>query len=259
MKSIPFLLTFLAFNLLCLGSMASAQDVSATFEAVKPALALFSYSEKGGIHFGTAFCIRSTPSESYFLTNKHVAGSHGIVDVDLLGIPGRTFAGTVVARSNDVDAAIVRVDIGNIRELKLASQPPRVGQPVSIVGFPLFQMRYSLSSHDLVASLHTGMVNALLFDGGYIEYDAQTDRGNSGGPILDSSSGLVYGLVTYIFPGASRVIQNNVGVSVSDLSEMLARAKIKSSASSSPSQEALQSAQAFFLSAATSTGDASWR
>lgn len=251
------MLICLLFNVIFAGSRASAQEVSATFEVVKPALALLSYSEQGDIHFGTAFCIQSTAAASYFLTNKHVVGSRKTVDVNVLSRPGRTFDGTIVAQSAVVDAAIVRVEVGSIKTLKLASSSPRVGQPVSIVGFPLFQLRYLLSSHSLAASVHSGIVNALLFDGAYIEYDAQTDKGSSGGPIVDSGNGRVYGLVTYVFPGASRVIQNNIGVSVSDLSELLARIKFAHAPPAVPSTAALKSAQAFFSSAAASQVDVS--
>src|ERR1019366_1632282 len=34
-------------------------------------------------------------------------------------------------------------------------------------------------------------------NGYYIEFDAQSEPGNSGGPVFDSESGLVYGVVTY--------------------------------------------------------------
>ncbi len=250
----PVVVMCLLLNGLFASSMASAQDVSGTFDAVKPALALLSYTDQGNIHFGTAFCIKSSGATSYFLTNKHVVSSRKTINVDLLGAPGHTFTGTVVAQSPSVDAAIVRVDVGSVKTLQLATDPPRVGQAVSIVGFPLFQVRYLLSSHNLVASLHSGTVNALLFDSAYIEYDAQTDKGNSGGPIVDNSTGKVYGIVTYIFPGASRVIQNNFGVSVSDFPDLLASINLADVPAVVPSPQALQSAQGFFSSAAASTG-----
>lgn len=247
-------LVLLLLSVLFVGSVASAQSVSATFEVVKPALALLSYTEQGNTHFGSAFCVRSTGAASYFLTNRHVVGSRTFVNVDLVGAREHTFTGTVVAQSSSVDAAMVRVDVPNVQTLQLATDAARVGQAVSIVGFPLFAVRYLLSSHNLVPSMNSGTVNAVLFDGAFLEYDAQTDQGNSGGPIVDSTTGKVYGMVTYVFAGASPVIQNNVGVSISDFPELLTSIRLAGPAGAVPSQEALHRAQVFFSSTATSMG-----
>jgi hypothetical protein len=47
----------------------------------------------------------------------------------------------------------------------------------------------------LTPSLHEGTVNALPANAYYLQYDAQTEPGNSGGPVFDADTGVVFAIV----------------------------------------------------------------
>lgn len=70
-------------------------------------------------------------------------------------------------------------------------------------------------------SFHQGSISAIVSDAGYIEYDAQTDHGNSGSPLFDLQDGTVYGLVTLVNTGATGALQNNFAISANTLKSFL--------------------------------------
>lgn len=185
-----------------------------TFARIKPSLALVTYSEGKHIYFGTAFCIKSTTNRSYFITNKHVVGPDHFVTLYLADRPSAYKIGTVVARGTQ-DVAIVEIEEGDIPPLTLASDRPQEGQRIAIAGFPAIQVSYFIATHQAVPSYHAGSISALLLGGRLLEFDALSDHGNSGGPLFDVDSGLVYGIVTWGLPGASPAVQNNLALAIS--------------------------------------------
>jgi V8-like Glu-specific endopeptidase len=185
--------------------------------------------------FGSAFCIASTDSASYFITNRHVINGASRVDVFLVARPGRLYSAKVIRTTvgslnwSTLDAAIFEVSTGNIPKLQLSSRNPSEGQAVAIAGFPATQIEFFIDRLGLSPSLHEGTVNALPASGFYIEYDAQADHGNSGGPLFDAKSGLVYGIVTLgIASPASTAVQTNLAISILRVSSFIANAKLPS-------------------------------
>jgi hypothetical protein len=63
-------------------------------------------------------------------------------------------------------------------------------------------------------------------NGSFIEYDAQTDRGNSGGPLFDIDTGLVYGLVTWVSTGTTGALQNNLAIAMLQTLAFLSHANV---------------------------------
>jgi len=183
-------------------------------ESVRRTLAIVASGSNGDVRLGTAFCVYSDSSSSYFLTNAHVVGGTAIVAVRLEQ-DQHIHRGYVLSRGAwPLDFAVVKVQKGSVPYLKLSAAPPAPGQSIAIMGYPGIQL-----TTDLHASVHAGIVNDVI-KGYYIEHDALTDEGNSGGPLFDPRTALVYGVVTAFIPSeTARAVQNNIAI-------MASRAKV---------------------------------
>jgi len=181
-------------SILSLTSVAQGADLAATFSTIKPSIAIIGTDD--GV--GTGFCVASTGSFSYYLTNAHVVGSATSVTVYRHDPTEQILKGTVMATGGaelDPDLAVVRVPAGNIPPLRLRLSSLNEGSPVATAGYPSAQYRLAAFSGELVPAVHIGSISAIVNRGRVIEYDAQTLPGNSGGPLLDPTSGDVLGVV----------------------------------------------------------------
>lgn len=198
-----------------------AQSASAAYSRIEPSLALIVARNGNTFVTGTGFCIGSRESVAYLLTNRHVVGSDAAPTVVLMS--NRKALRGAVARVSRLDAAVIAVDGTNCTPIALSRSAPPVGTQIGIAGFPSFQV--DLSSVDrLSPSFHAGSVSAMISSGALIEYDAQTDHGNSGSPLFDLATSTVYGLVTYVNTGSTGALQNNVAISVAALAPFLTNA-----------------------------------
>jgi S1-C subfamily serine protease len=221
--------------------ITKAQDASATTQKILPSLALIIASSAKTTELGTAFCFWSTPSKSYFLTNRHVV--EGATEVQVrpqlgngIGQPTALYKGRVypvkapyadpitVNLPEQQDLRVVVIDVGKIPYLTLSTRNPALGQSIGIAGFPWFQYAVADDARTETPSVHFGHANSFP-ELRYIEFDAVTDHGNSGGPLFDGRTGIVYGVVTLVVQSQkSQAVQNNlaidansVGVFLSDL------------------------------------------
>ena len=133
----------------------------------------------------------------HVITNYHVIGGADSIEVVLHD--QMTYEADVVGISPSHDLAVLRIEVppGTLRPVEIGdSEGLRVGQSVYAIGNPF----------GLSATLTTGIVSALGrriegVDGTPIENVIQTDaainRGNSGGPLLNSA-GRVIGVNTQI-------------------------------------------------------------
>jgi hypothetical protein len=71
--------------------------------------------------------------------------------------------------------------------------------------------------------LHEGTVNALPAGGYFIQYDAQTEPGNSGGPLFDVETAVVYGIVVAKLRSSN---ESNVAIAANRLSAFLQNAHV---------------------------------
>ncbi len=138
---------------------------------------------------GSGFFIRR---DGVLLTNYHVAGGEGVVQVGLAD--GRQLRGEVIGGDGALDVSVVRVPLDDAPVIAVGnSDELQVGQTAIAIGNPL----------GLERTLTTGVVSALnrspqgLLFGGLIQTDAAINQGNSGGPLLDSR-GRVIGINTVI-------------------------------------------------------------
>jgi TonB family protein len=193
------------------------------YHTVKQSLAFIAAKNSNGMMVGSGFCISSTDTMSYVLTNHHViADSQKILVAFQSPTLKRAYA-TVYRDNPDDDIAILAVPIGKIPALPLAKVRPVEGTRIATAGYPSTNIELAMAGLGIVPSLHVGLVNALPAKGHLILFDAQTEHGNSGGPLFDVNSSLVYGVV---FAKMGGYRESNLAISVSFLSPFLASAHL---------------------------------
>jgi S1-C subfamily serine protease len=141
-----------------------------------------------GTATGTGFLV----GPNLVATVDHVVD--GAVSVKLKRNGADLGAATVIGTDSRRDLALLRTTVpidGHV--FKLAPRPPRLGEDVAALGFPL---GLPLTVTRGTAS---GSGRSVFIDGvnrrGLIQTDAAVNHGNSGGPLLSTSTGDVLGLV----------------------------------------------------------------
>lgn len=195
---------------------ATKASVSETYQKLKPSLAFVLTEDSQGLATGTAFCIGSNATTSYFLTNHHVVGDAGEIRLLLASGSKKLMTAKVLTIADaPLDAAIIAVDEPALPVAMLANDLPAEGRPIAVAGYPAIQIQIAMADMGLSPSVHEGTVNALPGNGQYIEYDAQTDHGNSGGPVFDPSSGAILGIATLgVSSRQSTAVQENLAIPI---------------------------------------------
>jgi len=152
---------------------------------------------------GSGFLIAKDANYGYIATNEHVVavepGERRRVQVVFnSGVPRQeaVLPAEVVAEDEYRDLAILRVRSPNLPEpLQLSSpQPPRETAQVWVLGFPFGEMLATSKLHPSI-TITTGTITSLRLDDygkvTRVQVDADINEGNSGGPIVDASGGLV--------------------------------------------------------------------
>ncbi len=142
--------------------------------------------QRGGS--GTAWLVTAR----HWVTNQHVVGDR--TSVTLIGPNGSEVRTTVVTTdpANDIALLVADAPLPGARPIPIALQPAKVGERVTVIGFPLPDQMGAK------AKLTTGDVSALsgtVDDPRFYQFSAPIQPGNSGGPLLNSS-GEVIGIVT---------------------------------------------------------------
>ncbi|HEY9085837.1 MAG TPA: serine protease [Candidatus Tyrphobacter sp.] len=217
---------------------AQTSDGMSTYSVIAPSLAFVIAKDGKHIATGTAFCIGNRDGDAYFLTNRHVIATDSAPAMVMGSDPSSLSRGQVV-RVSTMDAAVVAVDSATCSPLKLSTSPPPVGTRIAIAGYPYFQLVMSEGNlRDLAPSFHEGSVSGMDVSAEFIEYDAQTDHGNSGSPLVDAQSGIVYGLVMGVNTGKTGALQNNIAISVNALQTFLVNAHANVSFAAAPAPAA---------------------
>jgi S1-C subfamily serine protease len=207
----------------CLFATLPAAAAGSAFDQLKGSLALIAYpvaDKRLTMAFGTGFCVSSSPTKSYFVTNNHVVtDALGNVAPNVFAIlaknPATRYKAAVVRHSANPDLAIVSIDAPCDATVKVSPSVPDAGEDIAIAGFPyteVCELAGLCSPGLLVPNAHKGRLLPVLSrgtvneaqEGTYaIVYDALADHGNSGGPLFDYHSGAVYGVVVDALPGYS--------------------------------------------------------
>lgn len=172
----------------------TSSSIAAVYERVKDGVVEVSTSGATGGATGSGFVI---DEEGHIVTNQHVVDSAGSVSVRFAD--GSEVSAQIVGTDASTDIAVLDVDRPPARLTPLsfaADGSLQVGNQVIAIGSPF----------DLEGTLTTGVISALGREiespnGFTIENAVQTDaalnRGNSGGPVLDTQ-GRVVGVAAQI-------------------------------------------------------------
>lgn len=211
-----------ATSVLLSANAATGQETTSSVIAsvIKKSLAHIIVRNGKGVASGTGFCIGSHGGTAYILTNKHVIASDIRPRIVLQSDPDSELYGRI-DRLSTLDAAVIAVENASCVPLTLSTNVPTVGTPIGIAGFPAFQVAIARDASSAEASFHAGSVSALPATGAYIEYDAQTDRGNSGSPLFDAKTGVVVGLVSLVNTGTTGALQNNLAISIRTIASFI--------------------------------------
>lgn len=174
------------------GSASEGLDSSSVFTAVKTALAMV-VTDGGN---ATAFCVASDAKASYYVTNAHVVKGSKELFVYRQRPHFEKMIGNVVAegKPDEIDLAVIRVDIAGIAPLKLQKALPKDETPIGVAGYPRAQVNFARVSGELVPAIHLGTITAVVEGGKGILHDALSRPGSSGGPVFDIASGEVIGV-----------------------------------------------------------------
>lgn len=142
------------------------------------------------ISLGSGFIVRS---DGFVVTNNHVI--KGAKDIKVITQSGQTYEAKLYAVDPSTDLAVLKVNATNLPSLKFDnSDKIKVGDWVIAIGNP-FGLGGTVSSG--IVSARERNINIGLYDQ-FIQTDAAINKGNSGGPMIDTR-GRVIGVNTAIF------------------------------------------------------------
>jgi serine protease Do len=174
-----------------------------------------------GRHFGSAQGSGFLISEDgYAVTNNHVVERASTVEVTT--DDGKIHTAKVVGTDPRTDLALIKIDGGRFPYVKLADNPPRVGDWVLAVGNPF----------GLGGTVTAGIVSARGRDIGagpyddFLQIDAPVNKGNSGGPTFNTE-GSVIGVNTAIFSPSGGSVGIAFAIPADTVNSVIAQLKDK--------------------------------
>jgi hypothetical protein len=146
-----------------------------------------------GQYAGSGVVVGAKGGVIYILTAAHVIKTGKGADVLLPGVARARYA-TVLKSDLKVDLALLSVESGSAPALKLAAAAER-GLAIGVVGYPTASYAFRENGDTVRPKLTEGLIGLIDLGNGRMQYTALTDEGNSGGPIIEMSSGKLVGIV----------------------------------------------------------------
>lgn len=147
---------------------------------------------------GSGFLI---DTDGHILTNNHVIDGASTIEVTFGGIDHTTYKASVLGSDTRNDIALLKINLGSHKLVPLTlgdSSGLQVGQRVLAIGNPFGQFSSTLTTGVVSALGRTVQTSDRTFIDQAIQTDAAINRGNSGGPLLNSH-GQVIGINSAIF------------------------------------------------------------
>ena len=154
-----------------------------------------------GSQYGTGWLL--APYHDIVVTAGHVVSYNPKATVVFQHGGFRTLGRVVyVDRLHDVAIIRLREPWSRGHPLPLCADVPK-GETLLVVGYPfeLLEVTGSIERMSSNPRAAFGIVTWIDRDRGIFEFQADTDQGNSGGPIVDLDSGCVLGLVSFALKG----------------------------------------------------------
>ncbi|HEX9029480.1 MAG TPA: S1C family serine protease [Anaerolineales bacterium] len=126
------------------------------------------------------------------VTAHHVVAGAALLKVWVGGNKDTTYNATVLGVSECSDLAVIQIKGGPFPYMQWFSGTINVGQDLYVAGFPLGEPEYSLVKGIISKAKANGETNWSSVQS-VIEYDAATNPGNSGGPVI-TPDGKVLGI-----------------------------------------------------------------
>jgi S1-C subfamily serine protease len=159
--------------------------------------------------FGTGFFVSET---GIGVSNYHVFSPGNNWQIKLKN--GKTYEVTrIIKQDEELDYVIFATNAQNVARLPIASQPPRKGQDIFVIGNPQgFELSVTkgIVSGIRDYSRYTGTASE---GDSYIQIDAPISSGNSGGPVFNMN-GEVIGIATMVVNATSGGVVQNLNLAV---------------------------------------------
>ena len=168
--------------------------------------------ELQGVSLGSGFLVSD---DGYVLTNHHVVDGASTITVRLSD--RREFKAKLVGSDQQSDIAVLKIEGRGLPALRMAADPVKAGQWVVAIGSP-FGLDHSVTA-GIVSAVGRSNPYANQQYVPFIQTDVAINRGNSGGPLLNTR-GEVVGINSQIFSnsggymGVSFAIPSDLAVSV---------------------------------------------
>jgi S1-C subfamily serine protease len=138
---------------------------------------------------GSGFLISSN---GYIVTNQHVVSGASIVKVFFYEEDTPRIA-RVIATSECSDLALLKIDIEDSLYFEWAEEQPFVGKEIYAAGYPLSNPEFTLLDGIVTKKEANGETSWASIESTF-EHNAETKKGNSGGPIVGKDNFKVYGV-----------------------------------------------------------------
>jgi len=152
-------------------------------------------------------------SDGEILTNAHVVGDSGAVNVRLAG-ESEPRPGAVVAVDLENDLALVRIDVDGLDTVTFAAADDvRIGDQVLAIGYALDLDGDPTVTAGIVSAVDRSLATDQGALDGLVQTDAAISSGNSGGPLLDAR-GRVVGINTAVASSSVDTAATNLGFAI---------------------------------------------
>ena len=142
---------------------------------------------QSGAGSGSGFVISP---DGYAVTNNHVVTGAASLEVYLGGDTSESYNAQIVGVSECNDLALIKIDSNELPSLTWMDGEPTVGQEIYAAGFPLGDPEYTLTRGIVSKADADGETPWSSIDR-VIQHDAQTQPGNSGGPLVGADGRVV--------------------------------------------------------------------